>query len=417
MITPYEIIQNKKRGVELTAAELEYFIRGYTAGEIPDYQAAAFCMAVYFRGMTRRECFDMTMAMTATGETPAFGDLGLVADKHSTGGVSDATTLIIAPLVALSGIKMLKMSGRALGHTGGTIDKLESVTGFNASLSSAEILKVLNSTGAVIVGQSEASAPADKKLYALRDVTATVDSIPLIAASIMSKKLLSPAQILVLDVKYGSGAFLKSLAEAKKLAAYMTYIGKNAGRRVSCILTENNRPFGRFIGNALELYGAVEVLEGAENFLAETSFALVREILKGAGYTYAAAAEFIKTQIASGAAKEKLAEFIAAQGGDGDFVRRKEKLLTARQTKEVTATRGGIIKAIDCEGLGLAAVSLGAGRTKVGDKIDYSAGIELYKSLGDTLKEGDKICKIYYNTGVTRIDGIAEKIQNCFEVE
>lgn len=414
-MTAYEIIQKKKRGGRLSSAELEFFINRFISGEIPDYQAAALLMAVYFRGMDKDETCDLTTAMTRTGEPYDFGISGIVADKHSTGGVSDATTLIIAPLVALADIKFLKMSGRALGHTGGTIDKLESIPGFKAELSPEEVKKIINSTGAVIVGQSEKSAPADKKLYALRDVTATVDSIPLIAASIMSKKLLSPARVLVLDVKYGSGAFLKTKAEAEELADYMTYIGAKAGRKVSCFVSSMKEPLGRFIGNALELYGAVEVLEGAQNALATESRLLAAEILSASGQfeDKHAAQKFIDGQIKSGAAKQKLAEIIAAQGGDASFILEKTKLLGAKLSEDIVCARGGIIESIDCEGLGLAAVELGAGRTKKDDRIDHSAGIEVYKKIGDRVKTGDKLCKIIYN----KINkDTAAKIADCFRI-
>lgn len=397
----YDIIKKKRDGKELSAAEIKYFIEGYAKGEIPDYQAAAFCMAVYFKGMTERETADLTFAIRDSGEKPDLsGITGIRADKHSTGGVGDKTSLIVVPAVAACGVKVAKMSGRGLGHTGGTVDKMESVPGVKTELSSAEFVRAVNSCGMAIIAQSDSLAAADKKLYALRDVTATVDSIPLIASSIMGKKLALDDDCIVLDVKTGSGAFMKTLGESEKLARAMVDIGKRAGKRTVALITDMDRPLGRAIGNSLEMKEALGILHGnlsgAED-LYELSVRLAAEMLflAGKGNNLSECEEKIKNAIIGGEALKTFALSVRTQGGDESYVFNPEKLKISEKTYEIKAEKDGYIVRSDAEGYGTAALILGAGRNKKDDNIDKGAGIVLLKKTGDKVKKGDIVARLY----------------------
>lgn len=397
----YDIIKKKRDGEELSAAEIKYFIEGYAKGEIPDYQAAAFCMAVYFKGMTERETADLTFAIRDSGEKPDLsGITGIRADKHSTGGVGDKTSLIVVPAVAACGVKVAKMSGRGLGHTGGTVDKMESVPGIKTELSPAEFVRAVNSCGMAIIAQSDSLAAADKKLYALRDVTATVDSIPLIASSIMGKKLALDDDCIVLDVKTGSGAFMKTLGESEKLARAMVDIGKRAGKRTVALITDMDRPLGRAIGNSLEMKEALGILHGnlsgAED-LYELSVRLAAEMLflAGKGNNLSECEEKIKNAIIGGEALKTFALSVRTQGGDESYVFNPEKLKISEKTYEIKAEKDGYIVRSDAEGYGTAALILGAGRNKKDDNIDKGAGIVLLKKTGDKVKKGDIVARLY----------------------
>ena len=397
----YDIIKKKRDGEELSAAEIKYFIEGYAKGEIPDYQASAFCMAVYFKGMTERETADLTFAIRDSGEKPDLsGITGIRADKHSTGGVGDKTSLIVVPAVAACDVKVAKMSGRGLGHTGGTVDKMESVPGVKTELSPAEFVRAVNSCGMAIIAQSDSLAAADKKLYALRDVTATVDSIPLIASSIMGKKLALDDDCIVLDVKTGSGAFMKTLGESEKLARAMVDIGKRAGKRTVALITDMDRPLGRAIGNSLEMKEALGILHGnlsgAED-LYELSVRLAAEMLflAGKGNNLSECEEKIKNAIIGGEALKTFALSVRTQGGDESYVFNPEKLKISEKTYEIKAEKDGYIVRSDAEGYGTAALILGAGRNKKDDNIDKGAGIVLLKKTGDKVKKGDIVARLY----------------------
>lgn len=394
----YDVIKNKRDGKELSTEEINFFVENYVSGDIPDYQAAAFCMAVYFSGMNERETADFTFAVRDSGEKPDFSAVkGIRVDKHSTGGVGDKTSLIVIPVVAACGLKVAKMSGRGLGHTGGTIDKLESIPGFRTEMSAEEIVSVVNSVGMAIVGQSERLAPADKKLYALRDVTATVDSIPLIAASIMGKKLAVGDDCILLDVKTGSGAFMKNREEAEKLARVMTDIGKRAGKKTVALITDMDRPLGNAIGNALEMREALGVLNGTDTGeLYDFCVALAAEMLVMAGKgSFGECEKLAAEAIKSGKALKTFAAAVKAQGGDESVVFCPGKLQIAKFSREVKATDDGYITATNAEEYGAASVALGAGRNKAGDKIDLGAGIILNKKVGDAVKKGDTIAWLY----------------------
>lgn len=392
----YDIIKNKRDGIELTHEEISFIVKGAVSGEIPNYQISAFLMAVYFKGMTERETLDLTLEIANSGERVNSNKVdGIKADKHSTGGVGDKTSLIISPVIASLNLKVVKMSGRGLGHTGGTVDKLESIKGFNSSLEFNEFLNVANKVGMSIVGQSKTLAPADKIFYFLRDVTATVDSIPLIASSIMGKKLTAQDDVIVLDVKTGSGAFMKTLNDSIALAETMVKIGKGANKKISAVITDMNEPLGNYVGNSLEVYEAIQVLKNnVKNDLYEVSKALAVEILYLAGYgDEKSCALAFDDAIVSGKAFNKFNEFVLCQGGDlteilnGDY--------KAKYSFDVLSNIGGYIKEIDAEKVGIASLTLGAGRNKIEDKIDYKAGIILHKKVGDNVKEGEKIATLY----------------------
>ncbi len=397
----YDIIRRKRDGLNLTEEEIRFFVRGYAAGDIPDYQAAALCMAIYFRGMTVEETTALTLAIRDSGDRLDFSRInGLRVDKHSTGGVGDKTSLVVAPIVAALGIKVAKMSGRGLGHTGGTIDKLEAIPGFRTDIPTAEFEEIVNRIGIAIVGQTATLAPADKSLYALRDVTATVDSMPLIASSIMGKKLAADDDCILLDVKTGSGSFMKSREKSEELARLMVDIGKEAGKRTAALITDMDQPLGFAIGNAIEVWEAVLTLQGkGPRDLTEICVALAAHMLRLADKgTLADCERLAREAIKSGSALEKLAQMVRAQGGDASFIEHPERLLTAAFSEDVLAPRDGYIASVDTEEYGTAALLLGAGRSKKEDAIDHSAGILLFAKTGDYVKAGDKIATLYTNS-------------------
>lgn len=395
-----DILERTRDGSGLSREQIEWLVRGVTDGGIPDYQISAWLMAVYFRGMSDGELAVLTDAMARSGDRLDLSSLGgRTVDKHSTGGVGDKTTLVVAPLVAACGGIVAKMSGRGLGFTGGTVDKLESIPGFRTELSSDEFLALSAKHGLCVVGQSGNLAPADKKLYALRDVTATVDSIPLIASSIMSKKLAAGARSIVLDVKVGSGSFMKNIEAAKELAAKMTAVGRAAGRRMGAVLTNMDAPLGQAVGNALEVAEAVRVLAGeGPADLTEVCLALAGEMLHLAvGIDRDAAAQRCKAAIADGSAMRKLCEMVTAQGGDASYIERPEKFRRAKRIHTVRATQDGWLSHMDADKIGRASSVLGAGREKKGEPIDHSAGILLRKKTGDWVACGETLCELHTN--------------------
>ena len=394
----YDIIMKKKHGEELTDEEIEFFIEGYTKGDIPDYQASALLMAICLRGCTGRETATLTQAVCDSGDTVDLSDLGdITVDKHSTGGVGDKTTMIVAPIVASLGATVAKMSGRGLGHTGGTVDKLESFPGYRTTLSPEEFIAQSKRIGISVIGQSGNLAPADKKLYALRDVTATVDSIPLITSSIMGKKLAAGSKSIVLDVKYGSGAFMKKAEDAAELARNMVEIGYLRGRRVSALITNMDVPLGHAVGNILEVKEAVEVLSGRGPLdLKEVALSLATEMVKlSLGKGAAEARSMCEEAISSGKALDKLAEWIGEQGGDAEYARDTSRFPEAALVREVKAVRSDYIGAMDTERIGLASVALGAGRVTKDDEIDFTAGIIIVKKTADAVAEGEVIARLY----------------------
>ena len=393
-----DLIEKKKHGGRLTDEEIDYMVKGYVSGEICDYQMSAMLMAILFKGMDNEETVRLTLDMEHSGDVVDLSPIpGVKVDKHSTGGVGDKTTLICAPVAAACGVKIAKMSGRGLGHTGGTLDKLESVPGFRINLSQKEFFDNVKRIGISVIGQTGNVVPADKKLYALRDVTGTVDSIPLIASSVMSKKLASGSDAILLDVKVGSGAFMKTPEDAMKLAKAMVSIGQLAGRRVTALITDMDKPLGRNIGNALEVKEAIEVLKGGgPEDLTEVSLALAAEMVRLAdGSACEDASARVKEAIASGAAAEKLRELFKAQGGDPEVVDRPGLLPEARHSCEVKAPADGYITHMDAEGIGTSAMLLGAGREKKEDRIDYGAGITLLKKTGDRVAAGEPVAILY----------------------
>lgn len=396
-----DIIQKKKHGEALSAEEISFFIEGYTRGEIPDYQASALLMAIWFRGMTSEETRHLTMAMVDSGDRLDLSAIeGVKVDKHSTGGVGDKVSLIVIPLVASLGIPVAKMSGRGLGHTGGTIDKLESIEGFNVSLSMEQFIHNVNTYKMAIVGQTANLTPADKKLYALRDVTGTVDSIPLIASSIMSKKIASGSDAIVLDVKVGNGAFMKTLEEARDLAHAMVAIGNGLGRKTIAILTNMDEPLGEEIGNANEVREAIRALKGESGkdlLEVAVTVAAYMAVAGGAFTAVEEAKEGLHEAIRSGRALERFVELVGIQGGDREVILHPERLPVAARTIEVKAEKDGFVHEIKAEEIGTAAMLLGAGREKKDDTIDYAAGITLKKKVADPVKAGDILCSLMTN--------------------
>lgn len=397
-----DIIQKKRDGVELTKAEIDFMIAGYTRGEIPDYQMSAFAMAVYFQGMTDKELSHLTMAMVHSGEQiDLSGIKAKKVDKHSTGGVGDKLSLIIAPLVAAAGVPVAKMSGRGLGHTGGTIDKLESIQGFQVELSHQEFIKQVNEYKIALVGQSGNLTPADKMLYSLRDVTATVDSLPLIASSIMSKKIAAGADAIVLDVKTGSGAFMKTLEEAKELAQKMVNIGKQLHKKTVALITDMNQPLGYEIGNANEVKEAIAVLSGKKIAdLRDVSLAIAAQMtMLGDIYEDEAQAyEKLTELLENGKALAMMKQFVQAQGGDPRVIDDPSLLPQAPYTINVIAETNGYISQVEAETIGVAAMLLGAGRRAKDDAIDHAVGITLQKKRGDYAQKGEILAKIHSNT-------------------
>ena len=394
----FDIIRKKRDGLELSEKEIQWFINGYVKGEIPDYQASALCMAIYFNGMSIEETTALTFAIRDSGEKLKFNNInGLRVDKHSTGGVGDKTSLIVTPIVATLGVKVAKMSGRGLGHTGGTVDKLEAIPGFRTDIPIEEFEEIVNRVGIAIVGQNATLAPADKLLYALRDVTATVDSLPLIVSSIMSKKLAADDDCVVLDVKTGSGSFMKTKEASVELAERMVAIGKAAGKRMRALITDMDRPLGYAIGNSLEVIEAIKTLkgEGPED-LTELSVALASHMLvisdRG---TYDECEARVREAIAGGEALLTFARMVEAQGGNKEWILHPELFPEAKYSKDVTAKEGGYITGVNTEGYGTASLLLGAGRNTMADKIDFAAGIMLKKKTGDRVSAGDVIATLY----------------------
>lgn len=409
----YDILHKKRDGLPLSDEEIAWFVAGYTAGDIPDYQASALLMAIFLRGMTEAETAALTMAMARSGDTvdlSAFGDRSV--DKHSTGGVGDKTTLIVAPIVAACGGKVTKMSGRGLGHTGGTVDKLEAIPGYMTTLAPAAFLRQVQEVGVAVIGQSGNLAPADKKLYALRDVTATVDSIPLITASIMSKKLAAGSKNIVLDVKVGSGAFMKTPADARALAAEMVKIGKACGRNTAALITDMDTPLGNAVGNILEVKEAIAVLRGeCDGALREVCEALATEMLVlFSGMTPADAKKRVRETVDSGAAFAKLREWIKAQGGDVRCIDDPARFACAPYSMAVKCTADGFVTAMNAEEIGAVASVLGAGRAVKTDTIDPTAGILLAKKTGDRVTVGETLCTLYTGKRETLRDAAARYV-------
>ncbi len=407
----YDIIAHKRDKMELTDEEIRFFVRSYVKGEIEHYHASALLMAIYLNGMTERETVTLTKEMAESGDMLDLSDIdGITVDKHSTGGVGDKTTLIVAPIVASLGLKTAKMSGRGLGHTGGTIDKLEAIEGFCTSLSPEKFIENVKKHGICVVGQTGDLAPADKMIYALRDSTATVGSMPLIASSIMSKKLAAGAQCIVLDVKTGSGAFMKTPEDAEELSRKMVDIGKSAGRRVAAVISDMDTPLGRNIGNSLEVIEAVEVLKGnAVGDLKEVCLVLAGNIISLAenisaeeGYKKAS------VELESGRAYEKFKEFIASQGGTLAQIENTDLFPNAQFKHDVLGTESGYITKMNAEMIGSSSVILGAGRVKKDDAIDFSAGIILHKKTCDKVEKGEALATLYTNNSNSIAD--AEKL-------
>lgn len=396
----YDIIAHKRDGLELSDEEIAFFVKGYTAGKIKDYQAAALLMAIYLRGMTDRETVTLTNEMAHSGDMLDLSDCGgVTVDKHSTGGVGDKTTLVVAPVVASLGAKVAKMSGRGLGHTGGTVDKLESINGFRTELTPEEFKNQVKDIGICVIGQSGNLAPADKLIYSLRDSTATVGSIPLIASSIMSKKLAAGAHCIVLDVKTGSGAFMKTVEEAEELSKKMVDIGDACGRKVAALITDMNTPLGKNIGNALEVKEAIEVLNGnGPNDLREVCVALASNIISlSENLPLEEAEKEVRRVLSDGTALLKLCEMVKMQGGSVAQIADTELLPKARFSHDVLSPADGFISFMDAEKIGSSSVILGAGRVNKGDPIDCTAGIILEKKTGEAVKKGELLATLFSN--------------------
>ncbi|MCR4618103.1 MAG: pyrimidine-nucleoside phosphorylase [Lachnospiraceae bacterium] len=395
----YDIIMKKRNGLELSEEEIRFFIEGYTKGEIPDYQVSALMMAIFFQKMSEKETLNLTLAMAESGDKLDLSAIkGIKVDKHSTGGVGDKTSLALTPMVAACDVPVAKMSGRGLGHTGGTIDKLESFPGFSTGISNDTFIKNVNTIGIAIMGQTADLAPADKKLYALRDVTATVDNMSLIASSIMSKKLAAGADAIVLDVKTGSGAFMKTEEDSFALANEMVTIGRNAGRKMSAVISDMDQPLGRAVGNAIEVREAIDTLmgKGPDDFT-ELVLTLGSQMLLLGGICDSKdrAREMLLNTIKSGEALNKLAGFVEAQGGDKSYVYEPDKLILAPIKKEIYAPSEGYIKHIDCDEIGICSLMLGGGRETKESEIDLSVGLYLDKKVGDKVSKNEKIATVY----------------------
>ena len=394
-----DIIQKKRDGLELSSQEIEWLIEGYVAGTVPDYQMSAFAMAVYFKGMTTREISDLTMAMVRTGQQFDLSAIsGIKVDKHSTGGVGDKVTLILAPLVASFGVPVAKMSGRGLGHTGGTIDKLESVKGYQVERSQEDFIKQVQDIGVSVIGQSDQLVKADKLLYALRDVTATVDTIPLIASSVMSKKIAAGADSILLDVTVGEGAFMKNLEDARVLARTMVDLGKAVGRRTVAVITDMSQPLGTSIGNRLEILEALEILQGQGREDVTEFICELAQIMLDLANVEKSVSE-IREHLTNGAALKKFEEMIAAQGGDLEDLYRPSQ---AAYVAEVKAEQSGYITELPAMEFGLFAMRLGAGRAVKSDELDYETGIVFEKKIGETVEIGEIVAKIYANEKISQ---------------
>ena len=415
-----DLIVKKRDGGELTTEEIQWMIRGFVDGAVPDYQMSAMAMAIYFRGMNRRETLDLTLAMLHSGETiDLSGVSGVKADKHSTGGVGDKTSLVLVPMMAACGVKMAKMSGRGLGHTGGTIDKLESFSGFSTDLTLEQFYENVEHVGMVIAGQTANLVPADKKLYALRDVTGTVPSIPLIASSIMSKKLAAGADVIVLDVKCGGGSFMKTEDDARALASELVAIGKGAGKQTVAVITDMDEPLGLAVGNALEVREAIDALSGARpGELMELCDTLGACILTAAGVAEndEAAKAMLERAVADGSAKDMLAKFVAAQGGDPAPVYDPSLLPTAPVQIEVPSEQKGYVNHIDAGGVGMVSMHLGGGRATKESEIDLRVGVILHKKVGDAVEVGESIAKIHAADEASA-QKAAEALKACYTIK
>lgn len=407
----YDIIEKKKHGEILTTEEIQFVVKGYTAGTIPDYQMSALLMAIYFNKMNIQETSDLTMAMAYSGETSDLSAIqGVKVDKHSTGGVGDTTTIVLAPLVAAAGVPVAKMSGRGLGHTGGTIDKLEAFPGFSVELSTEAFIQNVNKHHIAVVSQTGNLAPADKKIYALRDVTATVDNISLIAASIMSKKIASGADAIVLDVKCGSGAFMKTIEDAVALGEAMVNIGKHVGRKTMAVVTDMNQPLSYAIGNTLEVIEAIETLKGngpQELTTLSKTLAAHMLVLAGRVATPEEGITLAESLITSGAAIDKLQEWVEIQGGNPKSVTDYSLMPGSAYTYDVYAETSGYVSGIDTERIGKAALVLGAGRENKESSIDLGAGLKVHKKIGEQVMVGEKLATLYYNEGKNPQDAAA----------
>ncbi len=414
-MTIYEIITKKKHNAELSTEEINWVVAGYVSGSIPDYQMSALLMAICFCSLSDRETTDLTMAMARSGDMIKPETGGFNVDKHSTGGVGDKTTLIVAPIVAACGVCVPKMSGRGLGHTGGTIDKLESIPGFKTEIPFEQFVDNVKKAGLAVAGQTGSLVPADKKIYALRNATATVDSIPLICSSIMSKKLATGADGIVLDVKVGDGAFMKTYEDAEKLAEAMVRVGKLAGRKCVAVITDMEKPLGRAVGNSLEVIEAIEALKGnAPADLMEVSLVLASEMLYVAGKgTSEECRKMSEEAVASGKALAKLREMIELQEGNPEVINDYSVFAQAKISKEIYASKDGYITGISCEKTGLISLKLGAGRETKESDIDFTAGIIFDKTVGDKVSEGERLATLYTSTDCD-IDTIAEEFAAVF---
>lgn len=414
-----DIIEKKRDGQTLTKEEIEFFIEGYTNGDIPDYQASSLAMAIFFQDMNEEERAALTMAMVNSGDVIDLSKInGIKVDKHSTGGVGDTTTLVLAPLVAAVGVPVAKMSGRGLGHTGGTIDKLESIDGFHVEISEADFIKLVNEDQVAVIGQTGNLTPADKKLYALRDVTGTVNSIPLIASSIMSKKIAAGADAIVLDVKTGNGAFMKTLEDAEALAHAMVSIGNNVGRNTMAIISDMSQPLGRAIGNALELKEAIDTLndQGPED-LTELVLTLGSQmvVLAERANTLEEARQLLNEAIENGSALDKFKTFLENQGGDASVVNSPELLPTAEYQIDYKAKSSGVVSELIANEIGVASMMLGAGRQTKEDDIDLSVGIVLNKKVGDKVNVGESLLTIHSNR--ENVDDVIKKLDESIEIK
>ncbi len=416
----YDLIMKKRNGSALTGEEIRFMVQGYTKGEIPDYQMSAMMMAIYFRGMDADETLALTMEMAHSGDMLDLSDIhGVKVDKHSTGGVGDKTSLALTPMVAAAGVTVAKMSGRGLGHTGGTIDKLESFSGFSTAITEQQFKENVNRIGIAIMGQTADLAPADKKLYALRDVTATVDNMSLIASSIMSKKLAAGADAIVLDVKTGSGAFMKTQEDSFALAREMVRIGNGAGRKTIAVVSDMDQPLGCAVGNALEVREAIDTLRGCgpEDFV-ELCLTLGSYMLVAGGEaaTEEEAEQILREVIENGSALDKLAEFIAAQGGDRELVYHPEKLPQASMTQEIESPADGYIQRIVCDEIGICSLILGSGRETKESAIDLSVGLVLHKKVGDAVKKGESLATIHANDQA-KLDMAKERFLQAYTID
>lgn len=415
-----EIIEKKRLGEALSPAEIEFFIQGYTKGEIPDYQVSALLMAIVFQGMTTEEIVALTKSMMHSGDVVDLSKIqGIKVDKHSTGGVGDKTSLVIGPLVASLGAKLAKMSGRGLGHTGGTLDKLESIPGLSIDIDIPRFTKQVNDIGIAIIGQTGQLVPADKKLYALRDVTATVQSMPLISSSIMSKKLASGSDTILLDVKFGSGAFMKTIDDARKLAKTMVAIGNGLHRDTRAMLTDMDQPLGKAVGNILEVKEAIATLhgEGPEDFQELCLTAVAIMLLQAKLVTsLEEGKKQALTNLKNGKAFNKFKEMVAAQGGDVSYLDHPEKFAVAQHIVPVYALEEGYVTHIDSYAIGVGSMELGGGRATKDDLIDYTAGIIVHKKVGDHVKKGDVLAKIHSNLPLEKMKVVEDKVRLAYQL-